>query len=43
MPRLFLALLGVMASVSSAQAAIDFMEVDATKKVITIETNAPAD
>jgi lysophospholipase L1-like esterase len=43
LPRLFLALLGVMASVASAQAAIDIMEADAAKKVITIETNAPAD
>jgi lysophospholipase L1-like esterase len=42
-PRRFFALLCAMVSVASAQAAIDIMEVDAAKKVITIETNSRTD
>ena len=41
--RRFFALLCAMVSVASAQAAIDIMEVDAAKKVITIETNSRTD
>ena len=42
-PRLCFALLSVLASLASAQAAIDIMEVDAAKKTISIETNARTD
>lgn len=42
-PRLCLPLLSALVFVASAQAAIDIMEVDATKKTITIETNARTD
>ena len=42
-PRRFFALLCAMVFVASAQAAIDIMEVDAAKKVITIETNSRTD
>jgi lysophospholipase L1-like esterase len=42
-PRFCLALLAAFGSVASAQAAIDFIEADAAKMVITIETNAPTD
>ena len=42
-PRLCFSLLSVLASLASAQAAIDIMEVDAAKKTISIETNARTD
>jgi lysophospholipase L1-like esterase len=42
-PRRFFALLCAMVSVASAQAAIDIMEVDAAKRVITVETNSRTD
>jgi len=42
-PRRLFTLLCAMVSVASAQAAIDIMEVDAAKKVITIETNSRTD